>query len=270
MRRLSFVLSAALLLNLFAVTKSSSITFGESDEGRHPNVGALSADFDGTGTKFAFCTGTLVAPKVVLTAAHCLDFLPSYGISTVYVSFNQTFDQSNTFYSGSYIPHPEYGKNQNDPKDIGVILLNEEPLQPGTLTPLPLAKLPQAGLLDSLKAQGTLKNQVFTAVGYGQVRETKRLGPRAIMDNANRNMVLQTFQALNKAWLRLSQNPSTGDGGTCYGDSGGPHFLGSAESDMIVAITSTGDTVCRATDVDYRLDTPSARDFLQKYGVPLP
>ena len=62
-------------------------------------------------------------------------------------------------------------------------------------------------------------------------------------------------------------NPSTGDGGTCYGDSGGPNFLGT--STTLAAITITGDYVCRATNVTYRLDTASARDFLDEY-VALP
>jgi len=66
-------------------------------------------------------------------------------------------------------------------------------------------------------------------------------------------------------------NASTGDGGTCYGDSGGPNFLGagSGETNIVAATTITGDFVCHATNVDYRLGTPSARDFLGHY-VTLP
>jgi hypothetical protein len=62
-------------------------------------------------------------------------------------------------------------------------------------------------------------------------------------------------------------NPSTGNGGTCYGDSGGPHFLG--DSDTVVSLTVTGDAWCRATDVTYRLDTESARAYLSEF-VDLP
>jgi len=67
------------------------------------------------------------------------------------------------------------------------------------------------------------------------------------------------------------QNPSTGNGGTCYGDSGGPNFLGAGanETNIVAATTITGDTPCRSTNVDYRLDTPSARAFLGQY-VKLP
>ena len=60
---------------------------------------------------------------------------------------------------------------------------------------------------------------------------------------------------------------SQGSGGTCYGDSGGPHFLGN--SNMVVSLTVTGDAWCRATDVTYRLDTDSARSFLAPF-VELP
>ena len=62
-------------------------------------------------------------------------------------------------------------------------------------------------------------------------------------------------------------NSSTDNGGTCYGDSGGPHFLG--DSDMVVSLTVTGDTWYRATDVTYRLDTDSARSYLEQF-VELP
>jgi len=62
-------------------------------------------------------------------------------------------------------------------------------------------------------------------------------------------------------------NPSVGSGGTCYGDSGGPHFVGS--SDVVVAVTVTGDVNCRATDVDYRVDTDESRAFLSEF-VTLP
>ncbi len=66
-------------------------------------------------------------------------------------------------------------------------------------------------------------------------------------------------------------NLSTGNGGTCYGDSGGPHFihLNGVETNIVAAITVTGDTQCKATDKDYRTDTEAARRFLAEY-VTLP
>jgi hypothetical protein len=56
-------------------------------------------------------------------------------------------------------------------------------------------------------------------------------------------------------------------GGTCFGDSGGPHFLGT--TNIVVSLTVTGDRFCRSTDVTYRTDTDSARSFLKDF-VSLP
>jgi hypothetical protein len=36
-------------------------------------------------------------------------------------------------------------------------------------------------------------------------------------------------------------------------------------SNLVVSNTVTGDTVCKATDKTYRIDTPSARDFLDDF-----
>jgi hypothetical protein len=67
-------------------------------------------------------------------------------------------------------------------------------------------------------------------------------------------------------------NPARGHGGTCYGDSGGPNFLGAGETEtnIVAAITVTDDAMCRATSVDYRLDTASPRAFLGQYVSRLP
>jgi hypothetical protein len=77
------------------------------------------------------------------------------------------------------------------------------------------------------------------------------------------------FNALNKTWVRLAMNESRGLGGACYGDSGGPNFVAIDGQLVLAATTITGDTPCYATNVAYRLDTPSARAFLGQY-VTLP
>ncbi|HEX8119291.1 MAG TPA: hypothetical protein VF521_18580, partial [Pyrinomonadaceae bacterium] len=80
-----------------------------------------------------------------------------------------------------------------------------------------------------------------------------------------------SLNSINPGWLRLSQNPATGDGGACYGDSGGPNFIGAGatETNIVAATTITGDSMCKATNVAYRLDTPAAREFLAGF-VALP
>lgn len=132
------------------------------------------------------------------------------------------------------------------------------------------AGLPEAGLFDRLAKKNGLKDQRFTAVGYG-VHEPTIGGPPTFPYDGERWRSVSEFNALSGVWLRLSQNNATDDGGTCYGDSGGPNFLGAGqtETNIVASITVTGDAMCLATNDTLRLDTPSARAFLDDY-VTLP
>ena len=239
---------------------------GQPDGSRHPNVGALLRQDPNTGQKRILCTGTLVSSTVFLTAGHCTDFLTSIGVDPhdVWVTFDPTFDASSPVIRGTYHTHPAYGYSGqggfSDPHDIAVIVLDH------AASPTP-ATLPRLNELGVRQGNGTLRTQLFTAVGYGTVRDTKKTGPNAFYFDGVRRFVDQSFNTLLPAWLKLDMNPSTGSGGTCYGDSGGPHFV--KGTNHIVSITVTGDTACRATDVTYRLDTASARAFLRNY-VTLP
>jgi secreted trypsin-like serine protease len=265
---------AALLLVVvtlaLTVGAAQAITFGQPDGDLHPNVGALVADWDEESPgPDIFCSGTLIAPTVFLTAAHCTASLEAEGITEVWVTFASDYDEDAAspagLIAGTAVSHPEFGTGgASDTHDIAVVLLEQAPIG---ITP---AELPTAGLLDQLKASQQLRTQIFTAVGYGTVREDKTGGPHGFLEAEGVRMyALQSALNLEKAWLLLSMNPSTGSGGTCYGDSGGPHFLGGVESNLIVSITITGDAMCRATDKTYRLDTEAARDFLDDF-VTLP
>ncbi|MFN2289771.1 MAG: trypsin-like serine protease, partial [Anaerolineae bacterium] len=69
---------------------------------------------------------------------------------------------------------------------------------------------------------------------------------------------------LLKAWLRMSQNQATGDGGTCYGDSGGPAFWTDPDTgtEVLVGVTSWGDAPCVSSAFNYRVDIPETLDFI--------
>jgi secreted trypsin-like serine protease len=78
------VLTVASLV--LSIGPASAITFGQPDGNRHPNVGALLADYDPDSPgRTSFCSGTLIAPTVFLTAAHCTAFLEGEGITQVWV-----------------------------------------------------------------------------------------------------------------------------------------------------------------------------------------
>jgi secreted trypsin-like serine protease len=58
------------------------------------------------------------------------------------------------------------------------------------------------------------------------------------------------------------------EGGTCYGDSGGPTLVTAPDQvEYVIAVVSTGDVPCWSTSVNTRTDTQAARDFLAPYLV---
>lgn len=267
MRKICLTLLATIasFMLILGSVPAGAITFGQFDGNRHPNVGAMVAEWRVEGQKDLFCSGSLISSTVFLTASHCTAGLASRGIGPhqVWVTFDPTFDEDSPLVRGTYHTNPRYASGgQSDTFDIAVIVLDHAVDR----TPV---ELPEAGLLNELKASGALRDKRFTAVGYGTVRDSNTGGFGGIKDNTERRFATQSFLALRKAWLQLSMNPATGSGGTCYGDSGGPHFLGGPESNLQVSLTVTGDAVCKATDTTYRLDTASARDFLRDY-VSLP
>jgi V8-like Glu-specific endopeptidase len=261
MRLKAPLVTAAAVLALLAAgaVPAQAITYGSPDGGAHPQVGALIADQAFSDGTWAYCSGTLISPTVFVTAAHCGD----PGQTTARVSFSGQYRAGDQLFTGRYVPDPRYGHDQSDPHDIAVVVF-DRPVR--GVTP---ATLPTAGLLDQLQAAGDLASATFTSVGYGSLAPVNGPGGKTYTYTDTRNVASGSFNSLTAAWLRLSQNPAKDDGGTCYGDSGGPNFLGGGGSTLLVATTITGDTACRATNVDYRLDTAPARAFLGQF-VPLP
>jgi secreted trypsin-like serine protease len=257
---LATVLAALLILT---ASLSSAITYGEPDGNAHPNVGALIAEWRDPGVKEQLCSGTLIDEDVFLTAAHCTDFLESEGISEVWVSFDKDVDpitKKTKLIPGEYVTNPGYSQKQADPGDLAVVLLSRRlGATPGVL--------PKVGLFDEMKAAGTLPGSRFTAVGYGVHEPERGGGPPRFPFDGERWRSVSTFDALNGAWLRLKQNDATGSGGTCFGDSGGPNFLGAGatETNVIASITVTGDAMCLATNTTYRLDTAAAHGFVDPF-----
>ncbi|MEK6376038.1 MAG: trypsin-like serine protease [Acidobacteriota bacterium] len=245
-------LSLCLVALLLCAVPMFAITYGQPDGNRHPATGAVVGTFS-SGT-FPYCSGALISPTVFLTAAHC-----DIGRARVFVTFDSAFSSKSKLLAGTFYGDPLYNQAQSDPHDIAVIVL-DSPVK------TPPVRLPAAGSLSSLRV-----NDPFTSVGYGGQEAVNQPGGPVINYLDTREFSTGSLNAINPAWLRLSQNIHTGDGGTCYGDSGGPNFLGagSTETNIIGGTTITGDALCKATNVIYRLDTDSARSFLSRF-VQLP
>jgi secreted trypsin-like serine protease len=270
MRRLGTSLRAVVFAAVLSVVmvdggSASAIVNGHADGDGHPYVGVLVADYITPGYMQRFCSGSLVAPTIVLTSAHCMEGI---ALNQVSVSFEPVYIPGRSvLYHGTAVVYPGYGSGAASGKaeihDIAVVHLDRAP----PITPVRLAS---RGLLSSLDLSG----QTFPAVGYGRTRVDKTGGPNNIepnfdpdVRNATEN---QPFLGLTATFLHTSSNAAKGtgdEGGTCFGDSGGPVLLGT--TGVLVALIATGDSVCRASSFNYRIDTDSAREFLRSQGVPL-
>ncbi len=264
----------ALVLLLIPVLPLGAITNGVPDLADHySNVGFMAVKYGAYPYLYLWCSGTLIAPDVFLTASHCtIDLetgLADGSIEAAYVGFDRAFFTPQfqlLFEVDRAVTNPAYTlTHRSDDGDVAVLLLKESVTAraPG----IHPARLPSAGLLDEMAAQGGLHGVKIPAVGYGDALIHYGNGQPFTYGFGFRSVGIQEYRALGPGYLTASMNPATGDGGTCYGDSGGPNFLG--DSDLLIGLTVTGDTWCRALSKIYRLDTDMARAFLRDY-VTLP
>ena len=264
MRRVVLVLATMALAILLAGGVAQAIINGEPDRGpdAHPYVGALvsvppSGEFKGQ--RIPLCSGTLISPKVFLTAGHCTDYLIMNDLPT-YVSLDPTYKPgaSQVKRATPYV-HPKTRIVETVPRDarydVGVAVLKK---------PVRMADygaLPKAGLVDTLK-----EGQRLTTVGYG-VNGYERTQPAFLQDR-------------HRATVRLlnTSDPAVGDQfvkttgvslirgkgeGSCRGDSGGPLFVGDQQT--IVGVTSFGNIVCRGSVYYQRTDLPGVLKWVRSF-----
>lgn len=278
-RHLLAVLLAALLPLLAVASPAAASTGGTPDGTRHPSVGLLVSYTDGDRYR---CSGTLVSPTVVLTAAHCtdgvdgkvaLDFDPVIAeappsplpdAADPAAGYTTKELQAAGYESGTAYTHPQYS-DFTDPRnwnDVGVVVLDRP------VTGIAPSRIADLGTLDRIKTSN-LSKTLFTAVGYGTEVRKPESGPQKPTPMSYpliRRYVDMPGQKLTPQILQTNGNPNDnkGTGGTCFGDSGGPVFLGG----RIVAVTSYGYTEnCRYLGGYQRVDIAAAQDWLASFGL---
>jgi secreted trypsin-like serine protease len=256
-----------IIMSLAVVTTASAITWGEPDNGEHPNVGTLLFVQNGVG--YYSCTGTMIAPRVMLTAGHCVEGNDQINDVTYVrfeedalsgrVNYDTTLDWLNEEWMAveTVIPHPQYSDFAEFPQtyDVGVVILAESYYPANGF-----ATLPSIGFLEEVRGRDRLN---FEAVGYGRQGTLAPFQMSLYARYKGDVALLEVSSWINGGQsAKFSNNPGIG-GGTCYGDSGGPTFFG--DTNMTVAVTSFGvakNGHCVGNDFNFRLDTPVAQDFL--------
>jgi secreted trypsin-like serine protease len=256
------IVVTVLVILVLAVAPAAAVTDGEPDGQGHPYVGIMVAQ-TASGTPLWRCSGTLISPTVFLTAGHCTE-APA---ARAEIWFDTNLEDSlatsgypfNGEVDGTTYTHPDYDPNAFFLFDLGVVVLN---------TPVSMSQygaLPQLNELDRLARRRGQQNLTFTAVGYGLQKSFPDAA--AWKEQADRiRMVAQPHLIqINTGFtgdfsLLLSNNAHTG--GTCFGDSGGPNFIGS--TNVIAGVTSFGlNSTCAGTGGVYRIDRADDLTWLQ-------
>ena len=278
-RALTLVVSALTALGMLSAPAQAS-TGGTPDSGNvYSNVGFLL--FYSEGGRFS-CSGTLVSPTVVLTAAHCtdgvdgsvlVDFDPEiddaaplkYGsASDPDAGFTPTEIAAEGARSGTAYTHPDYSEftDLDNWNDVGVVVLD------APVTDITPAVIADQGTLDAIK-KSNLSKVGLTAVGYGAQFVKPESGPQkkqALSYPLLRRYVAVVGQKLTPQILQAhgSVNKNKGTGGTCFGDSGGPLFL----NGEVVAVTSYGNNDNCGNIAGYqRVDIEGVQDWLATFGL---
>ncbi len=217
-----------------AAARSSEAIIGGSvvPGDRDPAVVAMALGYGGRYQ--SLCTGTLIGPKTVITAAHCIyangTNSPYYATFGTYVS-----SPSAAVRIVNQVKNPQYGGQNND---FGLLQLDRAVLN---VVPIRLNETPLTAAMVGLDVRHS---------GFGVTDGASQTG-----SGTKREVTTPLRRIMSGSFESGSQGKQT-----CQGDSGGPGFmvLPGESQERLVGTVSYGDQGCQQFGVDMRVDTAVA------------
>ncbi|MFN8591027.1 MAG: trypsin-like serine protease [Thermomicrobiales bacterium] len=243
---------------------TAQITDGVLDGNGHPYVGLMVAQ-DAKGKPLWRCSGTLLSSQLFLTAGHCTE-APAAHVEIWFQADVESGIPANGYpnkgqVGGTPHTHPQYNPDAFYQYDLGVVVLDK---------PMKMKQygaLPTLDVLDGLTPRRGQKDVTFTAVGYGLQQSFPDAASWKEHNQRVRMVAYPHLLQINTGFtgdgsLLLSNNANTG--GTCFGDSGGPNFIGT--SNVVGGVTSFGlNDACGGTGGVYRVDRADDLDWLHSF-----